>query len=265
VAKRMIVNIDEDKCTGCGLCAPGCAEGALQIIDGKARLIKEIYCDGLGACLGECPEGAITIEEREAEVFDEAAVHEHLKTFTPAPPATSGCPGSAVRQFAASDAPAGAPSGGCPGARVREFSSSAAEEESSAGVCVASAARSRLGHWPVQISLLPPVGPLWENADVLIAADCVPFAMADFHERLLAGKTVAIGCPKLDDVSAYTEKLTGIFSENPIRSVTVAHMEVPCCGGIAMAARQALEQSGRTDVLFHDVLVGIRGDVLSET
>lgn len=246
MAKRSVVRIDEDKCTGCGLCVPSCAEGALEIIDGKARLVKEIYCDGLGACLGECPEDAITVEERDAEAFDQEAVTEHL-----------------ARQRVATAA-AGGPPSACPGAMMRTLETvEPAEGSVATAECVAP--RSHLGHWPVQIHLVPIQGEIWKDADVLICADCVPLAMPDFHERLLAGKTVAVGCPKLDDIDAHTDKLAGIFASNPIRSVTVAHMEVPCCTGIVVAVQRALEQAGRDDVEFRDVTVGINGAVLLET
>jgi ferredoxin len=251
MATRSIVKIDEERCTGCGLCVPSCAEGALQIVDGKARLVKEIYCDGLGACLGECPEDAITIEEREAEAFDPQSVDEHLARQRQ---------DEAKRQ---AQLPCG-----CPGATMRTLDAGrttavARAPVAAAATCVAPA--SRLGHWPVQIHLVPIQGAIWDNADVLIAADCVPFAMADFHERLLAGRTVAVGCPKLDDIAAHTDKLTGVFASNSIRSVTVAHMEVPCCTAIVAAVQRALEQAGRSDIEIHDVTVAVDGTVLSET
>jgi ferredoxin len=243
---RKIIKIDEEKCNGCGLCVPSCAEGALQIVDGKARLVGEVFCDGLGACLGDCPEGAIIIEEREAEGFDEAAVAERMK-----------------QEKAKAKPQAQAPSGGCPGSRMRQFTQAESEPSIPQGAEVPSA-RSQLCHWPVQLTLLPPQGEIWNNADVLIAADCVPFAMPDFHQRLLAGKTVAVGCPKLDDLNAYVEKLTHIFTHNSVRSVTVAHMEVPCCSGIVTAAQKAIELSGRSDIEFKDVKVSVQGAVCSE-
>jgi len=244
--KRRIVKIDEKKCNGCGLCVPSCAEGALKIVDGKARIMKEIYCDGLGACLGECPEGALTIEEREADAFDEAATFEHVKRQQQALPI-------------AAPEPAG-PAGGCPGSMLRKLADGAAPIPSPA---TGASVQSQLGHWPVQISLLPPTGDIWNNADVLICADCVPFAMPDFHANLLAGKTVAVGCPKLDNLDAYAEKLAGVFAHNAVRSVTVARMEVPCCTGILIATRDALKRAGKSDIEFHDVTVGIKGQILA--
>jgi NAD-dependent dihydropyrimidine dehydrogenase PreA subunit len=247
--KRNIIRIDEEKCDGCGLCVPACEEGAIRIIEGKARLVSEIYCDGLGACLGQCPQGAISVEEREAEPFDPEAVADHLRKpsieKSPLPPVaeSSGCPGSMLRRLP----------------QVSPMPKPHVDWEDPEQTTTP---ESKLGHWPVQLALLPPVGPIWEDADVLIAADCVPFAMPDFHNRLLAGKTVAVGCPKLDNLAAYTEKLTEIFAHNSIRSVTVAHMEVPCCTGILIATKQALQRSGSSDIELHDVVVGIRGSVL---
>jgi NAD-dependent dihydropyrimidine dehydrogenase PreA subunit len=237
---RKIVRIDEDKCTGCGLCVPDCAEGAIKIIDGKAKLLAENLCDGLGACLGVCPFDAITVEERPADEFDEAAV-EAARTEPVAPV----------------EAPAQTPCG-CPGTMARSL------EPQAVPSVEPTAQSSQLSHWPVQLTLVPPAGDMWNDADVLIAADCVAFAMPDFHQRLLAGRAVVIACPKLDDVGPYIDKLTRIFADNSIRTVTVAHMEVPCCTGIVMAARAAMDASGRTDIPFGDITVGIDGTVKAE-
>ncbi len=232
---RKIVKIDEDKCDGCGACIPSCAEGAIRIVDGKARLVAENLCDGIGNCLGECPRGAITIEQREADKFDEQAVKVHLseaQSVIVDEPAGFTCPGMAMRKLeVTADGPAG--SGG--------------------------AQPSRLGHWPVQIALLPERAEMWRDADMLVAADCVACAMGDFHERLLAGKTLAIACPKLDDVQPYVEKLAAIFANNDVKSITVAHMDVPCCSGLLHVVRAALELSGRDDIVLSGVTVGIDG------
>ena len=236
---RKIVKIDEAKCDGCGLCVPSCAEGAIEVVDGKARLLADNLCDGLGNCIGDCPQGAITIEERPAEAFDEVAV-EARKASGAEGNATSGghtgCPGAMLRQLDPADAAPRSPAPGAP-------------------------ATSRLRQWPVQLSLVPPAGAIWQDADVLIAADCVGFALPDFHQRLLAGKTLVIACPKLDDVAPYVAKLTRIFADNPVRSVTVAHMEVPCCGGIGRAVREATAASGRDDLAVTDITVSIDGDI----
>jgi len=241
---RKIVRIDEDRCNGCGVCVPSCAEGAIRIIDGKARLVAENLCDGLGNCLGTCPQDAITIEERPAEAFDEEAVEAHK--------AAGACPAEA------SPAPAAKLSGGCPGAMARQLAPAPAPP-APAGRGVA----SRLGHWPVQLALLPTEGALWRDADVLIAADCVGFAVPDFHERLLAGKSLAVACPKLDNTQPYIDKLAHVFAHNSVRSVTVAHMEVPCCNGIVHVVRTALERSGRTDIPVTDVTIGVDGTIQS--
>jgi NAD-dependent dihydropyrimidine dehydrogenase PreA subunit len=230
---RKIVKIDEEKCNGCGDCVPSCAEGAIKIINGKARLVADNLCDGLGACLGHCPMGAITVEERPADAFDHAAVEKHLKphpTFTPVVSHGGGCPGSQMRMFHAEPAAAAkAPSG------------------------------SALRQWPVQLTLLPAQGPIWQDADVLLAADCVPFAYPDFHAAMLPGHTLAIACPKLDDCGPYVEKLATIFSQNSIRSVTVARMEVPCCFGLVRVAELALERSGRKDLTVKQTVISTRG------
>lgn len=251
---RKIVRIDEDKCDGCGQCVPSCAEGAIQIIDGKARLVADHLCDGLGNCLGQCPRGAITIEERSAEAFDHAAVARH--TSAQAAPAAAagpahagGCPGAAARAL-------GVKAGGCPGTMARRLAPAASAPAPGGG------GPSRLGHWPVQLGLVPVGGDMWQDADVLIAADCVSFAMPDFHERLLAGKSLAIACPKLDDVTPYVQKLATILAGNTIRTVTVAHMEVPCCSGLVRLVREAVAVSGRSDIPIHDVTVGIDGQIL---
>ena len=218
--KRPLIRIDEEKCTGCGDCVTACQEGAIAVIDGKARLVREIFCDGLGACLGHCPTGALTIEEVEAEPFDEEAVAEHLAAPAPQPATPAhfgGCPGSAIRQM--SPAPARGPA-------------------------FASTEPSALGHWPVQLTLVPPIAPFLRQADLLLCADCVPFTLAGFHQRYLNGRAVLVGCPKLDDLAHYQEKLTAILSVAKPRSLTVLRMEVPCCGGLAYAALNARDAAG---------------------
>jgi len=265
---RKIVKIDEDRCNGCGLCIPNCAEGAIRIINGKARLIGENLCDGLGACLGHCPMDAITVEERPAEEFDELAVLQHLtaKNHAPEPHAVEP---RAVEPHQCENAhgKSSVGMGGCPGSMARMLKRPAASTipENAHGtpsVGLGGSARpSQLGQWPVQLTLVPVQGPMWQDADVLIAADCVPFAYPEFHERLLAGKSLAIACPKLDDVEPYVQKLAAIFAGNTIRSVTVAHMEVPCCSGIVRVVHQALSESGRTDIEVHDVTIGIDGTI----
>lgn len=234
--KRKIVKIDEEKCNGCGLCVPACAEGAIQIIDGKAKLVSEKYCDGLGACLGECPQGAITIEEREAAVFDEAAVKYHLEE----------------KEHATEELPCG-----CPSVTVTQF-----EKPEATGVAPKDAIhqQSTLSHWPVQLTLVPPTAPFLQGADVVLAADCVPFAYAAFHHDFLKGRALLVACPKLDDFEAHQAKLTEILRHSPVKSLTVVHMEVPCCSGLVHMAKQAISLSGK-DIPLDEVVIGVRGDL----
>lgn len=242
MAVRNIVKIDEAKCTGCGLCVTACAEGAIKIIDGKAKLVSDTYCDGLGACLGHCPEDAITIEQREAAEFDEEATMAHLaQEKKDTPPMV--CPGLASHLFDEAN------------------DGDEAEDEAVATV----AAASQLRHWPVQLKLVARTAPYFKDANLLLVADCVPVAMADFHQRFLKGRAVSMACPKLDDGHEYVEKLADILRANNVRSLTVVHMEVPCCSGLTRIAREAVAGSGRA-MPFEDVTVGLRGDVVrSET
>ena len=235
MALRNIVRIDEAKCTGCGLCATACAEGAIKIINGKARLVSESYCDGLGACLGHCPEGAITIEQREAADFDEQAVKTHLgHQSKPHVEPLFVCPGMAMQQLTR-----GEPSGQDDPAEIP----------------------SHLGQWPVQLTLVSPTAPYFAESDLLLVADCVPFAMGDFHRRFLEGRSVAVGCPKLDDVRFYVEKFAQILHANNLHSLTVVHMEVPCCSGLTHVAREAIALGGKP-LSFQDVTISLRGDVI---
>ena len=235
MAIRNIIRIDEDKCNGCGQCVVDCAEAALQIVNGKARLIKELYCDGLGACIGGCPTGALTIEQREAVPFDEAATEKHVHEMK--------------------DGKAEEPCG-CPGSRAMSFAAAADK----AGV---SDERPELANWPIQLKLVGTTAPYFNGADILLAADCTAFSTVGFHSRFIKGKKVLIACPKLDDSQYYYEKLTEIFKENPIKSVSVVRMEVPCCGGLAYIVKQAIQASGR-DIPYSETIIGIKGDILSE-
>ncbi len=219
-----------------------CAEGAIQMIDGKAKVINDSYCDGLGACLGECPQGAITIIEREATAFDQAAVQKHLsqlkRTLLPVHPVGGGCPGSAMQQIDKKDTAV-----------------------THAGLRPAVA--SQLGHWPVQLMLIPPHAPFLANADILICVDCVPFVLPDFHSRYLAGRAVLVGCPKLDDLNHYAEKIKAIFAEASPRSIMVLKMEVPCCSGIAQVVLQARNEVV-PDIPIEVLTIGIRGEIKCE-
>lgn len=245
--KRKIIRIDEEKCTGCGLCIPNCAEGSLEIRDGKAVLVKEALCDGLGACLGHCPEDALLIEERDAEAFDEELVEQRLEEIG-RPPLQAG-----------HAAPAPAAAGGCPGSRVVQLG----PQKTAAPAGVGPAAPSALGQWPVQLTLLPPTAPFFKGAELLLTADCVPFAMADFHSRFLKGRAVAVACPKLDNAGAHFQKLVQVFRDGGLASATVVRMEVPCCGGLTNLAADALQESG-ANLTLREVVVGRDGSVISE-
>ena len=227
--RRKIIHIDEEKCTGCGQCVTACAEGAIEIRDGKARLVSDSYCDGLGACLGTCPQDAIVIEEREALEFDEEAVRNHLAEQEEAEsnPLPCGCPGTAMRSLAG---------GGCPGSAV------SSRPASGTPAPTGPAGASQLGHWPVQLRLVPPGAPFLKGADILIAADCSAFALADVHRRYISGRAVLVGCPKLDDLDFYRGRLKDILAEAGPASITVLRMEVPCCAGIAHIAREARDE-----------------------
>ena len=233
--KRRIIRIDQDKCNGCGACAQACHEGAIGMVEGKARLLREDYCDGLGDCLPACPTGAITFEEREAPAYDHAAVL--------AAKAAAGQGGGETLPC------------GCPGSQSRALSPR--------GEAPAGEMPSQLRQWPVQIKLVPPRAPWLEGAHLLIAADCTAYAYGAFHRDYIRGRVVLVGCPKLDE-GDYTEKLTAILRDNRVASVTVARMEVPCCGGIQRAAQAAAAACGRAVPLRVDV-IGVEGQVLSRT
>lgn len=246
--KRKIVLIDEDKCNGCGNCITNCAEGAMEIVNGKARLIKEIFCDGFGACLGHCPQEALTIEERESPDFDEEATNVHLKKLGR----------ELIGATAHSSHNNGHGGGGCPSARVIERKVRAVNTNGADN----SNAQSMLGQWPIQLTLVPPGAPFLKNADLLIAADCVPFAYPGFHEKFLKGKAVVIGCPKLDDLDFYIGRLKDIFNESNIKSITIVHMEVPCCFGLNHAVEQALNASTK-DIEVEEITIGVDGEIKS--
>lgn len=234
MAVRNIVNIDEEKCNGCGKCVNACIEGAIQLIDGKAKLVSEIYCDGLGACIGSCPQDAITVEQREAAEFDEKAVTEHLKKQSPDSNVAFVCPGLATHDF------------------------DVAKEVATSGDV-----SSKLSHWPVQLELISPNVPYLKNAELAFVADCVPFAMGDFHEKILKNHKVIVGCPKLDDAQLYIEKLAEIIKINCLKSLTVVHMEVPCCSKQLLIAEKAIELAG-VEMSFTDIMISIKGEILNK-
>lgn len=263
MSTRDIIKIDEELCDGCGDCVVACEEGAIEIINEKAKIVSDVYCDGFGACLGECPQGALTIIQRDAVEFDEKAVEVHLaKQAKPQPvptppPPTSGCPGSAMRNLAVETPVAGQ---GCPGSAMRDLKATAAPGP---GLPDQPKLPSQLGQWPVQLMLIPPQAPFLQGADLLICADCVPFTVPDFHLRYLTDRAVLIGCPKLDDLAHYQEKITAIFAEAKPRRVTTLIMEVPCCHGLAQAVYQARNQViPETELEVHTI--GIRGGITAE-
>lgn len=245
MATRKIVKIDEEKCNGCGLCIPNCVEGALQIIDGKAKLISEKYCDGLGACLGHCPQDAITIIEREAEDFDEKAVEAFLHKKPEVKPDSKSQPAPLFT--------------GCPSSRAMHFKVPEVHTESTS----TTPSISQLTQWPVQLKLVPVNAPYFQDADLLVVADCVPFAYPNFHQDFLKGRAVVVGCPKLDDIQYYKEKLTEIFKTNSIRSVTIPYMEVPCCFGLVKATEDAIKASGK-DIPLRKIEISIQGKIQPE-
>ena len=238
---RKIIEIDEERCDGCGQCVTGCAEGALAIIDNKARVISDNLCDGLGACIGECPTGALQIVEREAEEFDEGAVEKHLEGQTPeqavGPPVVGG---------------------GCPSAGIKMFTPQAQDAGTPHKAAGGDDAASALSHWPIKLRLVPPHAPFLKGADLLVLADCGAIAFPTLHRDLLQGRVVLAGCPKFDDLALYEERLTQIFGQARIRSITVVRMEVPCCAGLQALVLKCLKSSG-ADIPVEEIVISATG------
>ncbi len=271
--KREIIEIDEKKCNGCGLCIPGCPEGALQIIDGKARLVSDLFCDGLGACIGDCPQGAISVVEREAEPYDEAIVMDniikagpntikaHLKHLKDHGEIEYFNQAVAILLKKGLSIPKvdeeSCPSGGCPGTAAQTIT-----HEDKPPTSVQVDFQSQLKQWPVQLHLINPNAPYLENADLLLAADCVPFAYPNFHDRFMKGKIVINLCPKLDkDIEKYVDKLAEIFKNKSIKSLTIVRMEVPCCGGTEWIVQKAMEKAGKL-IMPRVNIVSIKGEIV---
>jgi len=272
---RQIIHIDESKCNGCGICATACHEGAIDMVDGKAKLVRENFCDGFGDCLPSCPTGAITFEEREAPAYDEEAVKEmqrkkEMEKMSENHGHGMGCPGSRMMQFNRNQT-AGAQSGAGNQAAMASVTEKSEGTQGQAAGAYAEAVQQGMGgygakptsqlmQWPVQIKLLPTKAPFYEGAKLLIAADCTAFAYANMHEDFMKGKITMIGCPKLDE-GDYAEKLTAIIRDNDIKSVTIVRMEVPCCGGLQMAAQRALQASGKF-IPWQVVTISRDGEIL---
>lgn len=262
--KRKIIEIDDTRCNGCGNCITGCAEGALQLMDGKAKLVKEQFCDGFGDCIGTCPTGALTIVEREADEFDEEATKQHLLH-------TQG--GAAVQRMEAANAahepgrpPLDPPSGGCPGTRMRMPAVNAASAMATPpGSGPRQAISSELRQWPVQLHLVQPGAPFFKQRELLVCSTCAPIASADVHWRYLRGRSVVVACPKLDRTDGYVEKLAQILAEPSIPRVVILRMEVPCCGGLTRIVQAAAAQSGRSDLEVCEVIVETAGDIPAAT
>ncbi len=247
--KRKIIEIDEELCDGCGNCVLACAEGAIQIIDGKAKVVADKYCDGLGACIGDCPRDALKIIEREADEFDEKAVEEYLKNLGE----KDGEKADGGQQDTLAC--------GCPSTSIQTFPMAGDSCAQANKPVTQSGSDSCLGHWPVQIRLVPVGAPFLKNADLLVAADCVPVAYPNFHRDFLQGKTVMIGCPKFDDADEYVEKFAEIFKSAGLKSITVLVMEVPCCSAMPVIVNKAMEKAG-VDIPVKKIIISSRGEII---
>ena len=241
---RKIIQIDEEKCDGCGQCVPGCAEGALQIVDGKARMVAEKYCDGLGACLGECPNDALQVIEREAEEFDESAVEAHLE-----------------KQEKAGQSDQPKPAGTCPSAAIQIHAREASCQKANTPSSHSGGERGYLTHWPIQIRLIPPNAPFLKGADLLVVADCVPASYPLFHQQFVKNRVVMMGCPKFDQVQEYIDKFTQIFRQAGINSITVLMMEVPCCSGLPMIVKKGL-QAACVNIPLSVATISTKGELI---
>ncbi len=260
--KRKIIRIDEGLCNGCGNCITACAEGALELVDGKAKIVKDLLCDGFGDCIGECPTGALTIEERDCDPFDPQAVEDHLLQSS-GQAAVDRMHAAAARHAPKPEPPPPLPQGGgCPGSRMRMPSPEQAAPPAVTGAGLpGQVIKSDLQQWPVQLHLVSPGAPFFMNKELVVLSTCAPVASADTHWRYLRGRGVVVACPKLDRTEPYLAKLTAILQDRTIPKVIVLRMEVPCCGGLTRMVEEAVAQSGRTDLAFEEVIVGVDGTV----
>lgn len=251
--KRKIIKIDEDKCDGCGQCLPGCPEGALQVVDGKVRLVKESYCDGLGACLGHCPQSALKVIERSAEEYDAQAVLAHLEKESPE---LAEKHREHLRAYGMEEPGVAQTGTGCQSEQLMTW-----DTDKSSGQTEAAGGYSGLGQWPVKLYLIPPTAEFLKNADLVFVADCVPFTRSSMHSDFFRGKAVAAGCPKFDDIAAYKEKIDQILESVNIKSITVVYMEIPCCSGYVRLVNDAVNRSGQ-DIPVEVIQIGVNGEIL---
>lgn len=250
--KRKIIQIDEDKCNGCGKCTTVCAEAALEIVDGKAKVVGDFLCDGMGACLDVCSVGALKIVEKEVEDYDPQRTYQHVKEVRGEEAAQKVHGIEAVKKE--SEVVAESMKCGCPGTMMRDFTDDKADDIEDKSVKLS----SQLRQWPIQSMLVMPTAPYFDNADLLIAADCVPFACADFHQNYLKGRALVIGCPKLDDIETFKDKLKDILANNEVKSITVTHMEVPCCFGLYHMVEEVIEEIGK-DIPLNKHIISLQG------
>jgi Fe-S-cluster-containing hydrogenase component 2 len=263
--KRKIIEIDEDLCNGCGDCIVGCAEGALQLVDGKAKMVKEQFCDGFGDCVGTCPTGALQIIEREADAFDEEATIEHVRDLGGDEAVKKMLDAAEVHEAKEKATEAPKPKvGGCPGMQVRM----AQQKETAAKPATTSVdgggqvIKSDLEQWPIQLHLVPPNAPFFEGKELVVLSTCSPIASPDVHWRFVRGRSLVVACPKLDRTEGYVEKLAGIMSQNNIPKVIIVRMSVPCCGGLTQITQQAYVASGRDDLIVEEITIGLDGELL---
>jgi NAD-dependent dihydropyrimidine dehydrogenase PreA subunit len=260
--KRKIIEINEDLCNGCGNCIVGCAEGALQLVDGKARLVKEDFCDGFGDCIGTCPTGALQIVEREAAGYDINATREHIKN-TGGEEAMKRFDEANVEHEAKETAASRPAGGGCPGLKLRFGKQPPAEKPKAQSTSISGQViKSDLDQWPIQLHLVPPTAPFFDGKELVVLSTCSPIASPDVHWRYVRGRSLVVACPKLDRTEGYVEKLAAIMAQNNIPKVIIVRMEVPCCGGLTMITKQALAASGRTDLVVEEITIGIDGELL---